>query len=225
MRNAAALLLPFVLFSASAAAAQTTTGPERFQTCVAAIDQDAAAAYEEAMAWAADGNSMFAYRCAAMAMVGQNRYAEGARRFEQLATALGTHDGALRAELFSQAGNAWLLDRDPARARSALTRAIVLMEGDRVYMPDLLIDRARAYAQEGDYRHAEEDLSTALDLRANDSLALRLRSSARMHQNSFDLALADAEAAVAADPSNVDALLMRGHAIEAKRTGVAVEEQ
>jgi len=224
MRNAAALLLPFALFSASAAAAQTS-GPERFQQCVASIDRDAAAAYEEAMAWAADGHSMFAYRCAAMAMVGQNRYAEGARRFEQLATALGTHDGALRAELFSQAGNAWLLDRDPTRARSALTRAIVLMEGDRTFMPDLLIDRARAYAQEGDYRHAEEDLSTALDLRGNDPLALRLRASARMHQNSFDLALADAEAAVAADPSNVDALLMRGHAIEAKRTSVAVEEQ
>jgi tetratricopeptide (TPR) repeat protein len=224
MRNAATLLLPLVLFGAGAAAAQTA-GPERFQQCVTQIDQDAAAAYEEAMAWAADGNSMFAYRCAAMAMVGQSRYAEGARRFEQLATALGTHDGALRAELFSQAGNAWLLDRDPARARSALTRAIVLMEGDRVFMPDLLIDRARAYAQEGDYRHAEEDLSAAIDMRANDSLALRLRASARMHQNSFDLALADAEAAVAADPGNVDALLMRGHAIEAKRTGVAVEEQ
>ncbi|GAM96505.1 TPR repeat [alpha proteobacterium U9-1i] len=220
----AALLLPFALLQAEAAP-DTIMGPARFQQCVAAIDADATAAYEEAMAWAADGNSMYAYRCAAMAMVGQSRYAEGARRFESLATALGSHGDALRAELFSQAGNAWLLDRDPGRARSALTRAITLMQGDRTFMPDLLIDRARAYAQEGDYRHAEEDLSTALDMRANDALALRLRASARMHQNSFDLALADAEAAVAVDPTDVDSLLMRGHAIEARRTGTPIEEQ
>lgn len=223
MRNAAALLLPFVLFSTAAAA--QTSGPERFQHCVASIDQDAAAAYEEAMAWAADGNSMYAYRCAAMAMVGQSRYAEGARRFEQLGVALGTHDGALRAELFAQAGNAWLLDRDPARARSALTRAIVLMQGDRVFMPDLLIDRARAYAMEGDYRHAEEDLSAALDLRANDSLALRLRASARMHQNSFPLAEADAIAATRLEPANVDNFLVLGHVRESMRTGAVVDEQ
>lgn len=217
----AALLLPFALLQGEAAA----QAPSRFEACVAAIDADAVAAYEEAMAWAAEGQSLHAYRCAAMAMVGQNRFAEGARRFESLATALSSQSDALRAELFAQAGNAWLLDREPSRGRSALTRAIALMQGDRTFMPDLLIDRARAYAMEADYRHAEEDLSTALDLRPNDALALRLRASARMHQNSFDLAETDALAAVALEPSNVDALLMLGHTREAKRTGAPVEEQ
>jgi tetratricopeptide (TPR) repeat protein len=218
---AAALVLPFALQAQAAA----TPAPARFDACVAAIDADAAAAYEEAMAWAAEGQSLHAYRCAAMAMVGQNRYAEGARRFEALSAALGAHTDATRAELLAQAGNAWLLDRDPGRARSALTRAITLMQGDRTFMPDLLIDRARAYAQEGDYRHAEEDLSAALDMRANDALALRLRASSRMHQNSFDLAETDAMAAVAIEPTNVDALLMLGHTREAKRTGAPVDEQ
>jgi tetratricopeptide (TPR) repeat protein len=93
----------------------------------------------------------------------------------------------LRAELLSQAGNAWLLARNPAQAVSALTRAIATVESEPSLLPDLLIDRARAYAMERDWRHSEEDLSRALDLRADDALALRLRAAARMHQNSFDL--------------------------------------
>lgn len=218
----AALILPIALMQAAAGA---PSGPQRFAECVASIEIDAPAAYETAMAWAAEGQSLYGYRCAAMALIAQNRYEEGARRLESLASALSEQSARLRAELFSQAGNAWLLDRDGAHARSAFTRAIALIQDDRVNTPDLLIDRARAFALEGDYRHAEEDLSRALDLRANDALALRLRASARMHQNSFDLAEADAVAAVAAEPTNVDALLMLGHTREAKRTGQPVSEQ
>lgn len=217
----AALLLPFALMQADGAAATST----RFDQCVALIDSDAPRAYEEGMAWAAEAGALDAYRCAAMALIAQGRANEAARRLESLAVAVNPESRGARAELFSQAGNAWLLDRDPAHARSAFTRAIALMEGDTEVMPDLLIDRARSYAMEGDYRHAEEDLSRALDIRANDALALRLRASARMHQNSFDLAEADALAAVALEPANVDALLVLGHVRESKRTGVAVEEQ
>jgi tetratricopeptide (TPR) repeat protein len=154
-----------------------------------------------------------------MALIEQGRNEEGARRLETLAVSRGGEPDATTAELFSQAGNAWLLARDPGHARSDFTRAIQLMQGSNEFLPDLLIDRARAYAEENDYRHAEEDLSHSLDLRPHDALALRLRADARMKQNSFDLALADAEAAVALEPHNVEALLMRGHAIEAKRTG------
>jgi tetratricopeptide (TPR) repeat protein len=189
---------------------------------VALIDHDPEQAYEEGMAWSAETHELGGDRCAAMALIEQGRNEEGARRLESLATGRGGEPDATTAELFSQAGNAWLLARDPAHARSSFTRAIALMQGSNEFLPDLLIDRARAYAAENDYRHAEEDLSHALDMRPRDALALRLRADARMKQNSFDLALADAEAAVALEPTNVEALLMRGHAIEAKRTGRAV---
>ncbi len=219
----AALLLPFALMQGQAASAPAPTG--RFEQCVALIDSDAARAYEEGMAWAADGHSLDAYRCAALALVAQNRNGEAARRFESLAESINPIQAGARAELWSQAGNAWLLARDPAHARSAFTRGIVTLQREPEAQPDLLIDRARAYAMETDYRAAEEDLSRALDIRPRDPLALRLRASARMHQNSFDLAEADAQAAVALAPSDVDALLMLGHSREAKRTGVAVMEQ
>jgi tetratricopeptide (TPR) repeat protein len=222
MMNAAALLLPFALMQASVAPVDT-----RYEQCLALVDSDAERAYEEGMAWAAEGNALNAYRCAAVALIAQNRVDEGARRLESLATALNPAETAMRAELFSQAGNAWLLAEEPARARSAFTRAISTMAPRAQALPDLLIDRARAYAMEGDYRHAEEDLSAALDQRPNDALALRLRASARMHQSSFQLAEADALASLqraTTEADRVDAALVLGHVRESVRTGAPVSE-
>lgn len=228
MLIAAALALPFAL--AVAEAAPAASGPTPFEACIALIDSDPNQAYEEGMARSALTGEVGGFRCAAMALIAEGRNEEGARRLEQLALSVSADLPGLRAELLSQAGNAWLLDRDPAHARSAFSRAVATVEGAQgavsdSAIADLLIDRARAYALEGDWRHSEEDLSHALDKRPNDALALRLRSYARMEQSAFDLAIADAEAAVAIEPSNVDALLMLGHAREAKRTGAPVEPQ
>lgn len=233
----AALVLPFALMQAAVGEpALTPEAPpivepaqaSRFDRCVDGIESDAVTGYEEAMAWAAEAHSVDAYRCAAMALSAQDRHAEAARRFESLAMTISSDHAGMRATLWSQAGNSWLLDRDPARARSAFTRAVTTIEADPQQLPDLLIDRARAYAMEGDYRHAEEDLSRSLDIRPQDSLALRLRASARMNQNSFDLAEADALQALqlaATEEDQVGAALALGHARESKRTGVAVMEQ
>ena len=99
------------------------------------------------------------------------------------------------------------------------------MQSDPTQLPDLLVDRARAYAMERDWRKSEEDLSRALDIRASDALALRLRATARMHQNSYDLAEADALAATRIEPANVDNFLVLGHVRESRRLGAPVEEQ
>jgi tetratricopeptide (TPR) repeat protein len=225
MTFAAALLLPFALMQADIAAAPQD---QRYARCIALIDDDAERAYEEGMAWANEGQQLGGYRCAALALVAQQRYAEGARRLQSLAGAVNTVDAGLRAELFSQAGNAWLLARDPAQARSAFTRAISTMAPGAEQLPDLYIDRARAYAMEADYRHSEEDLSSALDQRPNDPLALRLRASARMHQSAFQLAEADAQQALtvaATEEDRVGAALVLGHVRESIRTGAPVEEQ
>ncbi|MES1156261.1 MAG: hypothetical protein ABUL73_00655 [Alphaproteobacteria bacterium] len=240
MITAAALLLPLALLmqpdpsaASSGGAAPpsamphlTGSGDARFHACVNLIDLSAERAYEEGMAWAAETHEVGGYRCAAMALAAEpGRAAEAARRLESLATTVAPDATGLRTELFSQAGNAWLLAYDAAHARSDFTQGIAIMQADRSQLPDLYIDRSRAYALEKDYRHAEEDLSQALDIRPQDALALRLRASARMHQNAFDLAEADAQAAVNLDPTNVDALVTLGNAHEARRTGHPVEDQ
>ena len=117
----AALLLPFALMQAAeppTPTPMTTTLPTRFAQCVAMTETNAESAYEEAMAWAADTQDLSAYRCAAMAMIAQGRTEDGARRLESLAMGADAGLPAQRAEIFSQAGNAYLLARAPAGERS-----------------------------------------------------------------------------------------------------------
>ncbi|MBL8548861.1 MAG: tetratricopeptide repeat protein [Hyphomonadaceae bacterium] len=215
----------FFAQAAAPAAAPLAGGPapDRFTACVAAIEANAEQAYESAMAWANETRDIQAHRCAAMALIEQGRVDQGARRLEGLAAS--AMDPSVAAALWSQTGNAWLLAGEPSRARSAFTRLVTSIGEDRDALPDAYIDRALAYAGERDWRKSEEDLSRALDIRPNDALALRMRARARMHQSAFDLALADAQAAVAAAPGDVDARLVLGHVMESRRTGTPVEEQ
>lgn len=221
MSMVAALILPLMLAQTSAAPAGATA--ERFAQCLRLVDENPVRAYEEGMAWAAEAQSVHAYRCAAMALIAQNRFDEGARRLQSLASAVAPENTALRAELWSQAGNAWLLAREPGQARSNFTRAITTLESDPQQLPDLLIDRARAYAMESDWRPAEEDLSRSLDIRPDSALALRLRAAVRMNQRSYDLAEADARAAIRLEPTNEENTLVLGDIRESVRTGAPVE--
>lgn len=205
-----------IVLAAASPVAAASADQARLDACIARVDTDAAAAYEEAMAWAHEERAREARWCAAQAMVKLGRFDEAARRFETLAGDQGwTEDNRLDA--YSQAGNAWLLARNGQRAREAFDHAVRLSDNH----PDALIDRARAYAMLADWPKAEEDLSAALDKRADDALALMLRSAARMKRGALDLAVRDAEGAVRLEPRNIDALVALGEAREAQRLGRA----
>ncbi|MEJ0060302.1 MAG: hypothetical protein WDM79_12290 [Terricaulis sp.] len=78
---------------------------------------------------------------------------------------------------------------------------------------------------ERDYRHAEEDLSRSLDIRANDALCAappRLRPHAPKRVRSCRERRDRRRSTL--EPTNVDALLMLGHTRESKRTGTPVED-
>lgn len=205
-------LLP--LLAAGSPQAAAPKDQTRLDACVAQIDADASAAYESAMAWAQQEHAREARWCAAQALVKLGRLEEAARRFDGLGADQGWAEDN-RLDSYSQAGNTWLLANDGAKAKVSFDHVVRLSENH----PDALIDRARAYAMLKDWPHAEEDLSTAIDARENDALALMLRATVRMNRGAFDLAVRDAEDAVKADPRNVDALLVLGQTREAKRLG------
>lgn len=214
-------MLSVALLVQALAAAEPALSPGRaenlreLEACLALSEQDAEAAYEQARTWARLTSRWEAYVCAAVADIGRGRIEIGARQLERLAGATDASPAADRVGLYAQAGNAWLLARAPVEARRAFTAALQIAPSD----PDLRIDRARALALEGDYRAAEEDLSAALDVRADDALALRLRSEARLRQGAYLLAVRDAEAALALAPQDVDNALALGRAREAERLG------
>jgi tetratricopeptide (TPR) repeat protein len=204
----------------------------RFESCLQKIDENPADAYETAMAWFHEGSPPLAMRCAGMALIETGRVEEGADRLASLAASNLGGSPETRVGILVQAANAYLIARLPEKAKPALDRAIGLVSKDDPGLPDLLIDRARVFAMLANYRLSEEDLSSALDKRPDDALALRLRAAARMRQSAFDLAVKDAEDAVrftpskingADNPEMIEALLVRGEALEAQRTGRAPE--
>lgn len=210
------IVLAIVLAAATPSVAAAPADQARLDACIAQVETDAEAAYEKAMAWSHEERAREAQWCAAQALVKLGRLREGARRLELLAADQAWPQDN-RIDAYSQAGNTWLLERDGAAAKRNFDFVVRMSQGH----PDALIDRARAYAMLKDWKHAEEDLSAALDKRPEDALALMLRSTARMNNGAFDLAVKDAEDAQRLDPRNVDVLLALGQAREAQRTGAA----
>ena len=204
-----------VITMLAAGAPGEVANQQKLKACVTKIDSKPEEAFEDASIWAHETHSRHAYNCKAQALIALKRVPEGAALLEGLAGGADGGEPGERAMLFSQAGNARLLDLDPNQAIKDFSDGLKYAPGE----PDLLLDRARAYAIVSEWRKAEEDLSAALDKRPNDALILRLRAETRLQQAAFDLAEKDAEAALKLDPKNIDALLERGRVREAKRTG------
>lgn len=147
-----------------------------------------------------------AEHCAAVALVTLKQYGEAARRLEVLARKPAAGNAEVRAQLLSQAGNAWLLAGQPERATTAFTAALQLMPGEGEY----LIDRARASAQLKKWAAAEADLTSALASEPGNVAALVLRASARRAQKNFKGALGDVTQALILDENSAEALVERG---------------
>ena len=107
-----------------------------------------------------------------MALVELKRYPEAAARLDALGRAPGMGD--LRATVFDQAGNAWMLAGNAAQAVASFSAALALSANDA----DLYADLARAQAMQKDWREVESDLNAALALQPKRADLLVLRASA-----------------------------------------------
>ena len=197
-----AVLVATFAASTSAGAA----GSERYAACLAAIEGDAAAAFEGAIAWRDEGGGFVAHHCVALALVRLGHHVEAANRLEVLAEDMRAAGQGLVAEVLGQAGNAWLLGGEPGRALGVFEAALALGPGG----PELLIDRARAHAALGDYGAAESDLGRALVRDADNADALAYRAAARRRLGRLEEAAADLERALWLAPRHLEALLERG---------------
>jgi tetratricopeptide (TPR) repeat protein len=185
---------------------------QNYERCMMLARKDPSAGWETALEWQSRGGHHPADHCAAVALIGLRQYAEAGKRLEKLADDMRHSPPELLGEVLGQAGQAWLLAGDPARAHSALTQALARLPNS----PDLLTDRATASAAAGDYGHAEEDLSKALALDPKRPDALTYRASARRGLGQLDGALADVQQALKLAPDSTDALLERGNILRMK---------
>jgi tetratricopeptide (TPR) repeat protein len=178
-----------------------------YDRCLKLAKQNPGAAQSLAQTWHERGGAHPAEHCAAVALVGLKRYKEAATRLEALAQAMTTAPTGLRADVFDQAGQAWLLAGDPMRAYAAAGQALGVQPND----PELLLDRAEAAAAAGYYDKAVADLDHVLRADPSRVEALIYRASANRALNRLDAALADVEKALVQTPNSVPGLLERGN--------------
>jgi tetratricopeptide (TPR) repeat protein len=178
-----------------------------YDRCLKLAKQNPSAAQNLAQTWHERGGAHPADHCAAVALFGLKRYKEAATRLEALAQAMPAAVAGLRADVFDQAGQAWLLAGDPVRAYAAAGQAVGLQPND----PELQLDRAQAAASAGYYDRSVTDLDHVLKADPNRVDALIYRASANRALHRLEAALADVEKALAQTPNSVTGLLERGN--------------
>jgi tetratricopeptide (TPR) repeat protein len=191
-----------------------------YERCMKLAKEDPAAAQKLARAWHGHGGEHPADHCAAVALIGLKRYKEAASRLEVLAQSMTTAPASLRAEVLDQAGQAWGLAGEAARAYAAAGAAVALLPND----PDLLTDRAQAAALAGYFDKAVDDLDHVLQADPGRVDALIYRASANRALGHLDSALADIEQALAKAPDSVAALLERGNIRRLQGNGAGARE-
>lgn len=176
-----------------------------YDRCLRLLAGDPDGARAMALAWQAKGGGDGAAHCLALSRVAGGAPQAGAEALEHLASASQAAAG-LRATLYGQAAQAWMMAGQPRRAELSLSQALLLTPDD----PDLLVARAAAAEALGRFRQAADDLDTALRGDPRRADALVLRATARRHLGRLEAARDDITRALAEEPDNAEALLERG---------------
>ncbi|MGE0259886.1 MAG: tetratricopeptide repeat protein [Alphaproteobacteria bacterium] len=178
-----------------------------YESCMKLARDKPEAGRKRAQEWRESGGGHPADHCFAVALIGLGQYKEAGDRLEALGRAMVRAPDSLRAEVFDQAGQAWMLAGDPAHAYAAAGLALELRPGD----PDLLLDRAEAAGAAGWYDKAMTDLDRVLTADPTRVDALIYRAAANRALNRLDPAFDDISQAVTLAPDSVPALLERGN--------------
>jgi tetratricopeptide (TPR) repeat protein len=194
--------LALMAFVVPALAAQSASA--RYQDCLRTANLDPNKSFAMAQEWIKTKGGGPAEHCAAVSLVEMKRYPEAATRLDALGRA--PDMGPLRAQIFDQAGNAWMLAGDADRAVDSFSNALTLSAND----PDLYTDLAQAQAMRKSWGEAEADLNEALRMQPRRPDLLVLRASARDAEGKLKDARADVDLALTLKPSYPDALVERG---------------
>lgn len=210
----AGLALP-VLLAAAATAQDSTPNFEQaqYEACLALIEQDDERAYEEGLAWRAQGGGWPAMHCIALAQLSMGQYGIAARRLESTAEGAVVATDATRAIILGQAGDAWLAAERPDFAERAFRRGLELTPHDA----GLALGVAEAAAAQENWSEAEAAASTALDMDQSMVRAWRVRAEARLEQGNLDGAADDLAETLGRDNEDIAALVLRGRINEARR--------
>lgn len=192
---------------ATAAPRSAEADAAAYERCMTLAREKPEAGRKQAQEWDGQGGGHPAEHCFAVALIGLRQYKEAAGRLESLGQSMVRAPESLRAEVFDQAWQAWMLAGDPARAYEAAGLALRLRPDDT----DLLLDRAEAAGAAGWYDKAAADLDRVLAADPSRVEALIYRAAANRALDRLDPALDDITEALKLAPDSVPALLERGN--------------
>src|SRR5258708_7287245 len=200
--------LALVLTAAQAAGGSAGAGSDsaHYRRCMADSSANPGVALADAESWGRVGGGVPSEPCAALALFNLKHYAEAGTRLDKIAGGPAKLDAEFRVALFDQAGNAWLMAGDGARAVQSFSGALALSAGDA----DLFADLARAQAMRRDWREVDMDLNAALQLSPRRADLLVLRASARRALERYEDSRPDIEAALKLKPGHSSALVELG---------------
>ena len=184
----------------------------QYDACMNLLQRDPAGALDSAVEWERQGGGDAARHCKALALIRTGEVEDGALELERVAEAMPQERAPLAAELFGQAGQAWIKAGKPQRALYAQNQGLKLSPKS----VELLIDRAVNYGTSGMYFEALDDLNAAVDLSPNDPDIYAMRAAAYRQLKEADLAEDNVEQALKLSPSHPAALLERGYLRRAK---------
>ena len=179
----------------------------QYQACMSLLDRDPAGALDGAVEWERQGGGDAARHCKALALIRTGAVEDGALELERVAEAMPQAQAPLAAELFAQAGQAWIKAGNPQRALYAQNQGLKLNPKD----VQLLIDRAMTYGTSGMYFEALDDLNVAAKLTPDDPEVYAMRAAAYRQLKTPDLAEENIDQALKLSPSHPGALLERGY--------------
>jgi tetratricopeptide (TPR) repeat protein len=184
----------------------TPDAAQEYKDCLLLAERRPDQAVESAVAWEKQGGGDAARHCKALALINLDRPEDGALELERIAQTLPQEKASVAADLFGQAGQAWIKAGKPQLALHDQNEGLKLQPKN----VDLLIDRALTYGNSGMYSDAAADLTTAAGLDKGRPMIFALRAAAYRHLDNKAAALNDAEAALRLSPDFPLALLERG---------------
>lgn len=181
-----------------------TEGPD-YDACLARLRTDPEGAVARASRWEEEGGGEAARHCLALGLLALGEPERAAPRLERLAAGSGA-PAAIRAAVYAQAAQAWMLAGDVNRAYGASTLALSLSPEDAA----LLVDRAVAAGMLGRYGEALQDLDHAIRRDGGRADAWVFRAAALRQLDRAAEALTAVQTALKLDPDNPEGLLERG---------------
>lgn len=219
----ACAMINALMFAAALAASPEASGDAvfevrdpQYEACVAGVRDDADAVRKRAERWLRDGGGAAALHCQAIGDLAAGLSSLAAGRLEDLAELADAGDDLVRARVLSQAAFAWLDAGEPQNAEAAVKRAFAYApEGGELYITKGIVAVANEH-----YQDAINAITNAESEGFRSAAGFVARGRARVALAEYLVAADDVVAALALDPFNVDALVVRG---ELYRHGVEID--